>query len=187
MLRYELNIRKLDKVIYWFACNSKDEQVSIHALMKLMFFADVDHINKHYLPICGGHYWALKYGPIHSQAYNYLKGILPIADELDNFSPSIKLQDKIVIAINNISDNKPLLSQANIESLQNSIDNHRDKSFKELTYESHEHKAWLNAWEKLSMQNSSSQSIEMQWEDFFDNIDATTLQDLKEDAPFLAL
>jgi hypothetical protein len=78
-IKFKLNAPKAVEVIVWFA--NKRPGVDFHTILKLLFFADIYHLNQWGRPIVGDTYNALPYGPVAQTTYDLLRRE-PLALEL---------------------------------------------------------------------------------------------------------
>lgn len=182
---FNLNIQKALEVILYLA--NRVSEISSHTLLKMLFFADVYHLNKYGRPIIGDDYKALKFGPVASTVYDIIKKdpfcIEELAEEPFNVI-EIKKDNRIIPVIIPERDfNKEYLSLSDIEALDYSISKYKDYDFKQLTNVSHEHPAWLNAWNNRECSNNPP----MHYEDFIDSENQDLLEDLKENSKYLCI
>src|SRR5215216_2210354 len=70
-IRFKTNPQKALEVILWFA-NAR-QGIDFHSVLKLLFFADKEHLNAYGRPIVGDRYNALPYGPVAQTTYDILK------------------------------------------------------------------------------------------------------------------
>lgn len=161
---FRSNEKSIIDGICYLSQKMNDGKLSIHQTMKLFFFADVTSMNKTLLPIFGGTYKALKYGPIHQEAL----------DIINNTSGEVSGEEEEVIIsrlgncvnINRKLDNSVgnCLSATSKKILDEIWEKYKDKNFSELTELSHAHPAWYRAWEKRLFNYA-----EMDYRDFYDS------------------
>ncbi len=170
-IEFQVNMQRMLETVCWFANRDTGKELTIHSLMKLLFFADVEHLNKYYVPIFGGHYMAMKYGPVHYELYNTIK---------NNYPPILETGIELPFDVigHHVKAHRPpnlmKFSDDNERYLEMSWQEHSGKNFMELTNESHEYKAWEKAWEASSLGNEI-----MDYRDFFnDDADQSILEDL---------
>ncbi len=170
-IEFQVNMQRMLETVCWFANQAGKEGTTAHTIMKLLFFADVGHINKYYIPIIGGHYVAMKFGPVHSELYDTLKDNYPPIFEAGAELP-FEVKGHHIIATREPNEDK--FSKASLNYLNIAWQNHSGKSFMELTSLSHEHEAWKKAWQGSFLENKA-----MDYEDFFDHkVDEDILEDL---------
>ena len=126
--------------------NTREIPSDIHKLMKLMYFADRDHLINYGFPITGDTYVKLPYGPVPSFSNFVLK------NENDDFKDIFSRTGHLISS--NQKANLDDLSESEIESLNLSIDNFAKYSFDELTNISHsfayETSEWNISYEKIA-------------------------------------
>jgi hypothetical protein len=70
-IKFRTNARKAVEVIVWFA--HQRPGIDFHSILKMLFFADLFHLNQWGRPIVGDTYYALPYGPVPQTTYDLLK------------------------------------------------------------------------------------------------------------------
>lgn len=149
--------------ICYLATKKPEQTLGVHQTMKLFFFADVKHMNKKLLPIFGGIYKALRYGPIHQEALDVINGIdAGRSDESENL-PFYRKNNQIIFHQRNPNREERFLSKSNKEVLDEIWQEYHDKDFETLTKLSHNHPAWQKAWN-----SRMGHSNEMDYHDFYD-------------------
>ncbi len=127
----------------------------IHKLMKLMYFADKDHLVKYGFPITGDTYIKLPYGTVPSFSNFVLK------NENDDFR-DIFTRSGYIISSEQKADLDDL-SESEIESLNFSIDNFGHYTFEELTKISHgyayESSDWDISYEKIAEEGGAENDM----------------------------
>jgi uncharacterized phage-associated protein len=113
---------------------------------KILYFAELDHLQKYGRPIVGDRYIAMDNGPVPSFAYDVLKGRVAPADksliegalDVDNGwrHPEYKAARDPDLSAFSASD---------IEALEYAIDHLRGRSFGAISDETHQHTGWKNA------------------------------------------
>lgn len=106
-----------------------------HKLYKILYFAEQDHLVKYGKPITGDAFIKMPFGPVPS----FVKDVVERNITDDN---AVQM-DGITVIINEYPDLDEL-SETNLECLNFSIENYRNKSFSELINASHKD-AWNNA------------------------------------------
>lgn len=126
--------------------NERGLSSDIHKLMKLMYFADKDHLVNYGFPITGDTYIKLPYGPVPSFSNFVLK------NENDDFKDIFSRSGYIIYS--NQKADLDDLSESEIESLNSSIENFGRYTFDELTQISHAHayesSDWNISYEKIA-------------------------------------
>lgn len=111
--------------------------IDAHRLYKILYFAEQQHLVKYGRPITGDAFIKMNYGPVPS----YVRD--KVEQKLDN-DGSVSKDGNIVIP----ADYPDLdeFSETDLECLDNSIEQYKDKNFTELVRSSHD-----AAWESASM------------------------------------
>jgi uncharacterized phage-associated protein len=116
-------------------------------LSKILFFADRDHLREFGRPVTGDAYIAMTNGPVPSRIYDIIKG------ELDFFGAPAAIEDALDIVQTEKyhevrakrEPNTELLSETDIDALDNSIKFCQGRSFSELSNLTHQEPAWFEA------------------------------------------
>lgn len=117
---------------------------TFHRLAKIMYFADRIHLEKYGRFICGDRYVAMKHGPVPSRTYELLKRVRD--DDFTQFSktPLAKqafvIQDQFIVKPLRTA-NLDLLSDSDLECLNQAIEQYGQLSIQQLTQLSHD-SAW---------------------------------------------
>ncbi len=118
--------------------------MDFHTVLKVLFFADVNHLNNYGRPIVGDDYVALPHGPVPQTTYDILKGDPLIRDALQiDFLPFT------VVGGYRVEAQRPpdldLLSESDLAALEEAWTKCADLGFSERSAVSHQHPAWRNA------------------------------------------
>ena len=171
MIHFRNNTEKSLEVILWLA--NKRPGIDFHAILKLLFFADVRHLNDFGRPIVGGAYNAITYGPVSQPTYDILKRE-PLAMETLGLNGEIPfdVRDGYHVYPKRIADERKL-SRSDVAALEATLGKYGHLDFDALTEISHEHPAYKNA-EDVGRQR-------MLYEDFLEGERATPehIDDLK--------
>lgn len=171
MFNYKFNEQKAIELILFFANNLSD--ASKLKVQKLLFFADIYHINKFGRPILGDIYNALPQGPINSKFLDFINTATTETFKLNKYN-----------LIANRKENLDYFSKSDIEALNYSLQNYGHYTAEELSKISHEHKAWINARNRRCCINNPK----MDWLDFLDDENSSNkefIEQLEENAEFL--
>lgn len=143
MIHFRNNASKSLEVILWFA--QKRPGIDFHAILKLLFFADKEHLNQHGRPIVGGAYNALPYGPVSQPTYDILKRD-PLALEVLGVheDPPFVVKGNYCVHGTRGPDLRKL-SRTDLQALEKVWAEYGKLGFNALTEESHKHPAWQNA------------------------------------------
>jgi len=117
---------------------------TLHRLAKIMYFADKIHLEKYGRFICGDRYVAMKNGPVPSRTYELLKQARD--DDFTQFSKTPLAQQAFIIQDQHLVKptrlaNVDLLSDSDLECLDQAIAQYGHLSFHQLTQLSHD-SAW---------------------------------------------
>ncbi len=141
-LKFRTNPDKALEVILWLA--NKRPPLDFHAILKLLFFADIYHLNRYGRPIVGDQYRALVYGPVPQTTYDILKGDPLALEELGNEEPPFE-----VVGHYRVKPLRPAnelkLSASDIEALSHAWEEYGHLSFNRRTDASHNHPAYRKA------------------------------------------
>jgi uncharacterized phage-associated protein len=177
-IRYNTNSRKALEVILW--CAQKRVPVDFHCALKVLFGADVTHLNRYGRPVVGDDYKALPYGPVPQTTYDIMKCDPLALSELGLNSLPFEVVDGHYIKPLRVPD-MSFLSESDVEALEEGWRQYGTLSFGGRTTRSHEHPAWKKAWDAGRQQ--------MDYADFLDpeNCSAEIIDDLAETAVSLRL
>lgn len=161
------------EVILWFA--NKRPGIDFHSVLKLLFFADVYHLNHFGRPIVGDQYRALPYGPVPQTTYDILKGDPLALEEIDGADLPFDVEGRFNVRARRAPDTRKL-SASDIEALEHAWNEFADLNFRRRTDMSHRHPAYSKAIE--------SAELVMDYADFLEaNGDAEkNLEELRETA-----
>lgn len=124
---FKLNKAKAIEALL-FICNRLDV-ADKHKISKILYYADKSHLNKYGRLITGDKYIKMEYGPVPSWIYDLIK-------ENAINSQIVEVQGFNVKPLRR--ENIEELSESDIECLKNSLYEYGNKSFPELTEESHD-------------------------------------------------
>lgn len=71
MIMFRFNPDKAVQAIRWMLL--KQPQLDFHTLLKAVYFADKEHLNRHGRPVFGARYRAMNFGPVPLEVYEMLK------------------------------------------------------------------------------------------------------------------
>jgi uncharacterized phage-associated protein len=143
-----------------YVLNKVGLKLDKHKLFKILYFADKKHIATYGRTFLEDSYLAMANGPVPSQLYDLVritegKSFLPVPDSYkEELQTYIKAEPPYNILALKEAD-LDFLSKSAIKFLDESIENYRTKSFKELTNLSHD-----NAW-KAARENTEMSIIEI--------------------------
>lgn len=143
---FNLNSKKILEVVLWLA--NEKPGITFHTAVKVLFFADIEHLNKYGRPITGDNWCALQYGPVPSYTYDLLKERPDIVEAIQEDSMPFCIEKngtKPCIYAKRKAETE-YLSDTDIEELKCSLEKYGNLSFEKLTDISHKHRAWKEAW-----------------------------------------
>jgi len=118
MIKQKFNKEKAIEVLLFVAKSQND----IHSALKIIFFADKEHLNNYGRLIFGDNYYALNFGTVPSGAYSIVK-------YHENQNDFTKTKYNIKPAR---EPRMEYLSESDIECLTFAINKYKDKTFNEL-------------------------------------------------------
>lgn len=179
-ISYRTNARKALEVILWCAQKRAPAPVEFHRALKVLFAADVVHLNRYGRPIVGDDYKALPYGPVPQTTYDIMKREPLALSELDLSEVPFEVVRGHYILPKRAPD-LDYLSESDIEALEEGWRQYGALGFSGRTIRSHQHPAWVKAWEAGRQ--------EMDYADFLDdnNRSPEKIEDLAEMAADLRL
>jgi len=184
-IRFNFNIEKALEVILYLSYRVKG--ISFHKLVKMLFFADIYHLNKYGRPIIGDTYVAMPYGPVASTVYDILSKndlIIEALPEVPFLVDRKPIEGRIAPIVIPERDYKPdILSVSDEEALNYVIEKYKDSTFNELTKISHDHPAWYKAWEKRGHSNCAP----MHYTDFIRLENKDLIEELEENSEFMCI
>jgi len=142
-IQFRTNIRKALEVILW--CADKRGAVDFHTVLKVLFGADLFHLNEYGRPIVGDTYNALPYGPVPQTTYDLLKREPLALEELGTAKLPFEVEGYTVRPER--GPDLTVFSRSDLEALENGWKRFGALGFSARTHESHQHAAWRNAFE----------------------------------------
>ena len=169
MIKFNFNYEKAKETILYLA--NKRHDIDKLMLLKFVFYADKYHLNKYDRPILGGHYTAMKNGPVLSELY----------DEIKKFSTDYILKGNNIKPLR--ESNTIYFSKSDIEALDYALCQYSQYTGLELSEMTHKERAWLNACSR----EPDSNNADIYFEDFFDEIDENKIKYLQEFAKLMVI
>lgn len=151
-----------------------------HGILKLLFFADVAHLNQHGRPITGDEYRALTYGPVGQGAYDLLKGDPLALEEIDEQPFPLEAAGQYHVRALRAFD-AARLSRSDVAALRGALTAYGGLDFRHRTDLSHRHPAYERA--------RKHDELVMRYEDFLEPGDdrAERIAVLAETGPLMLL
>ncbi|WP_417628947.1 Panacea domain-containing protein [Pararhodobacter aggregans] len=116
-----------------------DGTLDFHTLLKAVYFADREMLNKHARPIFGATYRAMNYGPVPLQVYEMLKAEPYWLSEIgaDEY-PWVRQGSRVsVIRGDNRNPETDHLARIELELLESALNKSRGMTFDQRTRETH--------------------------------------------------
>jgi len=159
--------------------DSRDLSVSQFDILKTLFVADKEHLNKYGRPITFDEYVAMPDGPVPSLAYDLLKDALEAQREAGIESPLWKSMSdggkkkRFFEASRDSSDD--ILSESDVEELIAALIKIKSWGYKKTWDYVHADPAYIEAWEK----RGNSQHHHMEYSMILNTRDADQADDIK--------
>jgi len=179
MIEFRPDYGKALEAILWLS--SARPGIDIYRLLKILFLADKEHLNRYGRPIVNQRYVAMVYGPVAETSYDILRrkpralaalGVdtLPIRLKVDG-------RGKPIFVFPERQPNMRRFSKSDLKLLSECLDRYGEMHFGALKALTHEHRAYKNAWAKRGTKGS----IAMNFEDFLntENQDEETVAALE--------
>lgn len=180
-IRYKPNIKKIIEVMLYIT--RKLSSVDRYKLVKLIYLADVKHLNEYWRPITYDSMIAMKNGPVPSATYNILKRDKRFTsynidyDDLPFDFINLGKHDGVGNPKREV--NTKIFSKSDLEVLDCIIDEYKDASFQDLYDLTHKHIGYKRAWESRGDNKGNpiryEDLVEESWfkADLVDNMRAT--------------
>jgi uncharacterized phage-associated protein len=169
-ITFYYNREKAVQAALWLL-NRHGGQMDRLKLVKLLFFADRDHLARYGRPVIGGHYRAMKYGPVCSEFLDDIN----IKIETPAQITCIESKDHKLFA--KAMANEDVLSESDIEILEQ-IDKQYGKHdpfvLAEITHR-------LKAWDVNYPNKDANTSNPLPYEDFFLDLQGDSILELIRD------
>ncbi len=184
-INFNTNIEKALEVILYLSYRVKE--ISFHKLVKILFFADIYHLNKYGRPIIGDNYIAMKFGPVASTVYDILEkddftieALSEVPFQIERKSTGGRI---IPIVIPERDYNPDELSISDEEALNYAVNKYKNYSFSELTELSHQHPGWYKAWQRRGCSKSSP----IHYTDLIEPGNKELVKELEEHSQYMCL
>ena len=166
---------------------TKVEDLDQYKACKLIYLADVEHLNRFGRPITYDSIVALKKGPVPSTTYDIIKGNANGRKRVnfDDLPFDRKVEGKFIYLVNpKRAVNMKKLSESDIQILDEIIEEYAHQNFDELSNLTHEHIAYKNAWDARGQKDRVRMRVEDMIEDAPDKEDLIDV--LRFTAPHIA-
>lgn len=147
-------------------------------IVKALFLADDQHLEKYGRPITFDNYVAMKNGPVGDIASDLLnENNIKWADyELDRAPWTIRTDqvDRKYYRLAAVTSNRRKLSPSDVEELSFALARIAAVGFGRISHETHKHTAWVAAWSK---RDETAGAAAMDWREF-PKVDSDAVSDL---------
>ncbi len=114
---------------------SKVPAGTVHKLYKILYFAEQQHLIKYGKPITGDRFIKMEHGPVPSYTRDKVQNNIDVDGSIKRVGNNVIVHEK---------PDLDELSESNLECLNASIEENKDKSFTRLKADSHK-EAWQTA------------------------------------------
>lgn len=135
--------------------------IDYYHLFKILYFAELKHLEKWGSRITSDNFYALDYGPVPTYLYDVVKGCnVSNTDLLKLFSDNIQSAGKDApnVLLPKVEVNMNYISKSEIEALDASIEENAYLTFSQLKTKSHD-SAWYEAYHHAGSKAMSSISM----------------------------
>jgi uncharacterized phage-associated protein len=154
-----------------YLARKKGGEINKMKAIKLIYFADRYHLRKYGRPVIGDDYWAMKLGPVGSNALDTANLSKALEKECFEYAKSYLAHRDNDLKIQNVVSKKivdlGVFSQTDIEALETIFKEFGDKDQFELAEISHIYPEWLK--HKKEILDEGKSRVRMDYSDFFLN------------------
>lgn len=152
---------KAEKAIAAIGYLVSETGADLYSVMKMLYLADKQHLQRFGRTICGDHYVAMPKGPVPDRAYNLCKFIRGSRDHFDPLPTArewLKLEGNAfqLLRAPDIDE----LSRSDIDALNHAAEIHKAGNWKGVFDASHDD-AWRAAWAAAEANNSRCTDMEL--------------------------
>ena len=165
---FPYNSERATQVVLWLL-HKHGGSIDKLKLVKLVFYADREHLACYGRPIAGGFYVAMPHGPVSSELLDHLNGATPQADLPFTIEGCCISANKVV--------NEDKLSESDIEILEkvnNEYGRYDPFTLRDMTHE-------LKAYKKNYPDSNANTSNPLPYEDFFLDLKDDSILDIISD------
>jgi len=175
MRRFRFDFDKgLEAILYIAA---RVPSPTFHKISKILYFADLEHLESFGRFVTGDRYVAMEYGPVPSNLNNIMRagrGEDQFDDQKEVINNAFGVPERYTIRPLRESRNS-VFSRSDIECLDRSIAKHGEKSFGQLVDESHD-SAWRATAEGQEMPLSEIVRMMERADEIFEHLELTDEQ-----------
>ena len=174
-----------------FLLHKAQKPLTQYQIVKAIFLADRDHLNKYGRPVTYDNYVAMAHGPVPSCAYDCLKNDPMILDEIgrecfpwkevENYPKDDVSKNSKFFELTEAPKVSGLMSESDEIALETALQKVLASDFKQLRMLTHEDPAWQEAWNNRDLQNSK----EMKYALLFDVPDQVQADFIAESSIYL--
>ena len=181
--RLRPNYKKILESILFLINEAERRKIYVteYDIVKSVFMADVDHLNKYGRPITFDNFVAMKAGPVPSATRDVLQ---PDFNSQQHYKEAWPLWDRErspadgALAFKFVRpkriENLRLLSQTDVNALSESLSVVKSLKFTGVRDQTHKHPAYIEAWERRGDKKAS----DMDYEKLLDVPDTDMIEDL---------
>lgn len=140
-ISFKVNAEKAIEVILWFCSQNTNNKVNIYNVLKSIFYAEIDHLNKYGRPIIGDNYMAMDYGTVPSLTYDLIKGNKLALSKHKIKELPFSSDGNYITGTREY--NTEHFSKSDLKCLSDAYKLYGKLSFSKLKDVNHEHPAWL--------------------------------------------
>lgn len=141
-LRFQFDETKGVEALTYIA--SKWPGVTAFFASKVLFFAEKKHLNRYARPIVADTFIAMPAGPVPSTLYDFIKGQFGMAGNPDAIQQALNTTSYPQVRAKR-EPNLKVLSESDLECLDEAIAFCRSRSFSALSQLTHQERAWSDA------------------------------------------
>lgn len=149
----DFDSKKLTELVLYILC--KTGGVDFYHVFKILYFAEMKHLAKWGSGIVPDKFCALKYGPVPTHLYDAVKELgnprMMLSEELAK-AVQIAGEDAPNVLLNKRDADLNYLSSSEIDALDQSIEEHKSLTFRQLMKKSHD-SAWDEAHRNINGNN----------------------------------
>ncbi len=176
----KFEIEKLVQVLNFFAIENGGK-IDMMKAIKLLFFADRYHIRKYGRPVVWSTYFAMKYGPVSSEALDLSNGKIIQSNKKEIFNSFLNKEKHELRSLKEID--RDVFSETDIEALNFAWENSKNFDQFKLAEITHAYPEWKKYEKFLEIHRGSRQLID--FKDFFsDDSDKELLKKILGTDPF---
>ena len=134
-IRFKFSPAKAQAALHWMV--REHPGVDLHTALKACYFADKAHLNKHWRPIFGATYRAMRFGPVPLEIYEMAKGEAIWLAELGTDQLPWRLDGYRLALVRNAEPDLDVLSETDREEIEAGFAASSGMTFNERTLATH--------------------------------------------------